>query len=191
MGCRVNSRHLQRNNRVTSAFNGVAHNTVHMPVIDQRARMTIIRAQNEVSRIKPFLGDGCDLAFDIIPRRPQPHHGAHPLTHPRNTLCFGCGFLIVSRPAGHIGCEIRAQIRRGIMPPDRFPSSLCRCNFGQHFWISGCNTGEIHHFTQPNDARPSHRLGHVLGGDFPACGFHSGRGRRTGRHLRKDVNGLH
>ena len=76
------------------------------------------------------------------------------------------------------------------MSANRFTCGLCRCDFSQHFTVSINDTGEIHHFTQPDNARPLHGLDNVFGGNFNTGGFQSGRGRRTARHLRIDIDWL-
>ncbi len=83
----------------------MAHNAVHVPVVHQRAGMAIVGAQDEIARIKALFGDRRDLAFDVIPRRPKPHHRPHPLAHARNRVGLAGAFVIVRRAARHIGVK--------------------------------------------------------------------------------------
>ena len=49
----------------------------HVPLVDQRAGMAIVGADDHVARIKPAFGDRGDLRLDVVPGRAEPDHRLH------------------------------------------------------------------------------------------------------------------
>ena len=191
VGRGVDRRHLQRDQRVAAAVDGMAHHAVHMTVIHQGAGMAVIGAQDHVARIQAFFGDRGDLCFNVIPRGPQPDHRPHPLTHPCNGIRLAGALVIIRRAARHIGRECGPQIGGGIVPAHGLSRALRCGNLGQHLGVARGHTREVHHLAQTDDTGPVHGLGDILCRDFKAGGFQTGRGWRTGRHLGEDVHRLH
>jgi len=70
----VERRHLNGRDGFQTLLDSVAHNAVHVAIIDQRAGMAVIGTQNKVARIKPVFGDGLDLLGHIIPGGTKPQH---------------------------------------------------------------------------------------------------------------------
>ena len=114
MGGGVDCAHLQRDQRVTAAGDGMAQHAVHMAIIHQGAGMAIIGAKNEVATIQPLFRNRGDLAFHIVPCRPKSHHRAHSKPYAGNGIFFAGALMVVSRATGSIGCKA-IQIRAGVM----------------------------------------------------------------------------
>ena len=63
-------------------------------------------------------------------------------------------------------------------------------NLSQHFGIAFYHTGIVHHFTQTNNAGPTHRFCYMRGRNFKSGGFQTRGRRRTRRHLSININRL-
>jgi hypothetical protein len=109
--------------------------------------------------------------------------------------------MVVGRAARHIGVEGQAKIGRGVMAAHGLARALGRRDLGQHLGIAVDHAGEVHHLAQADDARPGHRLGHIVRADlahrsFPApgaLGTQDGICTKTltGRHQRLVVHQPH
>ena len=160
---RVDRCHLQSNHRITTARDSMAHNAVHVTFIYDGAGMAVVGAQYKAAWIEPFFRHRGNLAFHIIPSRPQSHHVSHPLSHTCDGICFTCPFMIICWTTCRIGMKGIAEIRRCIMPTNGFTCILGCRNFCEHLRITVHNAGEIHHLTKANDAGPLHRFSDVVG----------------------------
>ena len=169
----------------------MAHNPVHMAILNERTRMAVIRAQNEIPWVEPLLRDGSNLAFNVVPSAAKTKHGPHSLTHACNRIGLAGAFVIVRRSASGIGMKRRAKVGRGIVPANRFTRPLCLGDFSKHLCVARCHTRKVHHLSQANNARPTHGFGNILGRDLMPSGFQARRRRGAGRHLGVNVHRLH
>ena len=99
--------------------------------------------------------------------------------------------MIVRRTASDISAERDTLVWRSVMSTNSLTSIHRRSHFREHLRITIDHTGKVHHLAQTDDPGPRHGLCNILGGYFKPCGLKSGCGRRTRRHLRIDVHGLH
>ena len=155
----------------------------------------VLASQSSVQRMKccgsrPLLGHGGDLGRDVVPGRAQAQHRAHSAADAGDGVLLPRALVVVGGATGQIGVEGRAEVGRGIVAAHRLAGSLRRGDLGQHLRVGIGDAREVHHLAQTDDARPGHRLGHVLGRQFDA-GRLQPRGRwRAGRHLGEDVDRL-
>jgi hypothetical protein len=191
VGSGIDRCHLQRHQRITAAVDGVANDTVHMAVIDQRGGMASVGAQDHVAAVQPALGYGGDLALDVIPRRAEADHSAHPLTHAGDGVDLMGALMIIGGTTCDIGGKGRPQIGGGIVAADSFAARLRGGNLCQHLGIGIDHAWKVHHFAQADDAFPFHGLRHVSGGDLEACGLHPWSTGCAGGHLGEDVDRLY
>ena len=98
--------HLQCHERIAPTVDSMSHHPIHMPFIYQSSRVAIISTKNEVTWIETFFGNGRYLRLYIIPRRAEPQHSPHTLTHTCNGIRFLRAFVVVSRTACHVSREI-------------------------------------------------------------------------------------
>ena len=189
MGGGVDRGHLERDQRVEAAFDGVAHDAVHVAVVDERAGMAIVGAEDEVARIETLFGHGGDLGLHVVPGAAETEHGAHALADAHDGVGLGGAFVIVGGAAGGIGAEI-GEVGAGVMAADGLAGGLGRGDLAEHFGITRDHAGEVHHLAQAYDVRPGHRLGDVLGAEFGAGRLEARRGGGAGGHLDEDVDGL-
>ncbi len=185
----VQCRHLDRCHRLQPLRNGMAHDPVHMPIADQRQRVAIIGAKNEVARVEAALGYGRDLLGHIVPRGAKPQHCAHSLTHTRDGIFFLRAFMIVGGTTCGIGVKRASEIARGIVAANGLICRLRSRYFGQHLRIASFHAGEVHHFAKPDDIGPAHGFRHILRADGCAACFEAGRARHAARHLHPDIDG--
>ena len=125
----------------------MANNTVHMPVIHQSSRVTIICTQNKVSRIKASLSDSSYLAFNVVPGTTQTQHRTHPLTSTHHRVNFLSSFMIISWPTCNISMKCSPEVITSIMSTNCF-ASISRCShFSKHLRITIDYTRKIHHLS--------------------------------------------
>ena len=74
MRCGVERCHLQGDQRIASASDGVTHDAVHVPFVHQRARVAVIGAQDKAAGVEALFGHSRDLGFDVVPGGPKTQH---------------------------------------------------------------------------------------------------------------------
>ena len=78
----------------------MAHDAVHMAVIDQRAGMAVVGAQDEVARVNALFRHGFDLFGDVVPCRTETQHRLHALAYAGDRIVGAGAFMVVFRTAG-------------------------------------------------------------------------------------------
>ncbi len=183
---RVERRHLDRRHRLQPLRNGVAHDAVHVAVLDQGAGMAVVGAQDEVARIEPAFRHRLDLGGDVVPGRAEPQHRLHALPHAGDGILDAGALVVVLRATGDIAVEGQPEVGRGIVPADRLAGGDGGVDLAAHLGVVGRNAWKIHHFAEPDDVVPAHRFGHFGRADQGARIFEPRRRGHAGRHL--DVN---
>ena len=166
MGRGVQRGHLQRNDGIAAALDGMPDDPVHVPVMDQRARVAVVGAQDEVPGIKALLRYGGDLAFDVMPCRTEAEHRLHPLPDAADCVHLARALMVVRGSAGGVGMESGSEIGRRIMPAHGPARIHGGGDLRQHVRIPGNDAGKVHHFAQPGNSGPAHGLNDVLRHDF-------------------------
>ena len=186
----VDRRHLDRGHRRHAPADGMAHGAVHVAFADQRGRVRVVGAEQEVARVEAHLGDGANLFGDIVPGRAEAQHGAHALAHTRDSVFQARAFVVVHRAAGHVPGEFGGQVRRGIMPADDLGGAARGFHLGVHHLVAGGHARVIHHLAQADHARPLQRFANFVRGQLGAVGLQPGGRGHAGGDLDEDMDGL-
>ena len=102
---RVERCHLDRRDRFETLGDGVADDAVHVAVVDQRAGMAVVGAEDEIAAVQPLLGDRFDLGGDIVPGGAEAQHRFHALADAGDGV-FGAGaFVVIGRAASHVAVK--------------------------------------------------------------------------------------
>ena len=186
----VDGGHLDGCHGSKTLLDGMPQDAVHMAFGNQRGGLAVISAQDEMTRFQVALSDSLNPLGDILPGRTIAQHGLHALPDAFHRIFRPGPFVIIFGSAGHVGMEGPAQVPGWIMPADHFPGPARGIQLGQHLRLAVYHAREVHHFTQANDPRPVHRLGHLLHAEFRTGGLEAGGGWHAGWHLHPDMHRL-
>ena len=132
----IERRHLDRRDGLQPLRDGVADDAVHVSFVDQRSRMAVVGAEDEVAGIEPAFGHRLDLRRDIVPGGAEPKHRAHSLADARDRVVGARAFMVVRRSAGGIGVEGAAEIGGRVVAADRLSGELGRSDLAKHFRVA-------------------------------------------------------
>ena len=184
----VHRRHLDRGDGPQTLGDRVAHDAVHVALIDERARMAVVGAQDEIARIDPLLRHRLHLLGNVVPGRTEPQHRLHALTHSGDGVSGAGSLVIVRGAAGDIAMERQTQIRRCVMAADRLAGAHRLGDRGDHRRVVGRHAREIHHLAKADDVLPPDRLRELVGAERSAGMLQAGCRRHAGRKLDIDID---
>ncbi len=93
--------HLNGRDRAQPLRDRVADDAVHVTLGDQRARVAVVGAEDEVSRIDAGFGDRLHLLGHVVPGGAQPQHRLHALSHTGNGVVGAGPSWSSSGPPAH------------------------------------------------------------------------------------------
>ena len=104
--------------------------------------------------------------LEVLFSRTLPDHDVHPPEELLLCLCVRRGFMVALDARVDVGVEIRSGEERCVAVDDLKEAHLLR-----EIWISGKNTGDVHHLGKPNDPLPPPEPCQVVGRKHGTAGI--------------------
>ena len=97
--------HLNSCDGFETLGNGVAHHAVHVSVVDERAGVAVVGAEDEVAAVQSLFSDGFDLCGNVIPGGAEAQHRFHALAHAGDGVCGASAFVVVGWATSDVAVE--------------------------------------------------------------------------------------